>query len=64
MKSRQMALCGLLTALAVVCMVLAGAMGIGTYLGPMLAMAALSRHFKMEHTASAPVMKNSATFPG
>ena len=30
----------------------------------MLAMAALSRHFKMEHTASAPVMKNSATFPG
>jgi len=40
-KSRQMALCGLLTALAVVCMVLAGAMGIGTYLGPMLAMAAL-----------------------
>ena len=41
MKSRQMALCGLLTALAVVCMVLAGAMGIGTYLGPMLAMAVL-----------------------
>ena len=30
----------------------------------MLAMAALSRHFRMEHTASAPVMKNSDTFPG
>ena len=41
MKRRQMALCGLLTALAVVCMVMAGARGIGTYLGPMLAMAAL-----------------------
>lgn len=41
MKSRQMALCGLLTALAVVLMVLAGAIGIGTFLGPMLAMAAL-----------------------
>lgn len=41
MRSKQMALCGLLTALAVVLMVLAGAIGIGTFLGPMLAMAAL-----------------------
>lgn len=41
MKSKQMALCGLLTALAVVLMVLAGAIGIGTFLGPMLAMAML-----------------------
>lgn len=41
MKSRQMALCGLLTALAVVVMALAGAIGIGTFLGPMLAMAVL-----------------------
>jgi len=41
MKSRQMALCGLLTALAVVLMVLSGAIGIGTYCGPVLAMVAL-----------------------
>lgn len=41
MKSRQMALCGVLCALAVVLMVLSGAIGIGTFLGPMLAMAAL-----------------------
>ena len=41
MKSRQMALCGLLTALAVVLMILAGAVGIGTFAGPVLAMAAL-----------------------
>ena len=41
MRSKQMALCGLLTALAVVLMVLAGAIGIGTFLGPVLAMAVL-----------------------
>ena len=41
MKSKQMALCGLLCAAAVVCMVLASAIGIGTFIGPMLAMAAL-----------------------
>ena len=41
MKSKQMALCGLLTALAVVCMVLASAIGIGTFAGPLLAMIAL-----------------------
>ena len=41
MKSKQIALCGLLTAMAVVSMVLAGAIGIGTFLGPMLAMAVL-----------------------
>lgn len=41
MKSKQIALCGLLCALAVVLMVLAGSIGIGTFLGPMLAMAAL-----------------------
>ena len=36
MKSKQMALCGLLTALAVVVMILAGAIGIGTFAGPVL----------------------------
>jgi hypothetical protein len=41
MKSRQMALCGLLTALAVVFMVLASIIGIGTFAGPLLAMIAL-----------------------
>ena len=41
MKSTRMALCGLLTALAVVCMVLSGAIGIGTYVGPVLAMVVL-----------------------
>ena len=41
MKSKQIALCGLLTALAVVCMVLASAIGIGTFAGPLLAMIAL-----------------------
>ena len=41
MKSKQMALCGLLTALAVVCMILASAIGIGTFAGPLLAMIAL-----------------------
>ena len=41
MKSKRMALCGLLTALAVVWMILSGMMGIGTYLGPVLAMVIL-----------------------
>lgn len=41
MKSKQMALCGLLTALAVVVMVLTGTIGIGTFAGPVLAMAVL-----------------------
>ena len=41
MKSKQMALCGLLCAVAVVVMVLASAIGIGTFIGPLLAMAAL-----------------------
>ena len=41
MSSKQMALCGLLTALAVVVMVLTGAIGIGTFAGPVLAMAVL-----------------------
>lgn len=41
MKSRQMALCGLLCALAVVVMILAAAIGIGTFVGPVLAMAVL-----------------------
>ena len=41
MKSKQMALCGLLCALAVVCMVLASAIGIGTFIGPILAMTML-----------------------
>ena len=41
MKSKQMALCGLLTALAVVWMIFSGSIGIGTYLGPVLAMVIL-----------------------
>ena len=41
MKSRQIALCGLLCALAVVVMILAGSIGIGTFAGPVLAMAVL-----------------------
>ena len=41
MKSKQMALCGLLCAVAVVVMILASAIGIGTFIGPLLAMAAL-----------------------
>lgn len=41
MNSRQMALCGLLSALAVVCLLLGGVMGIGTFAAPALAMAVL-----------------------
>lgn len=41
MNSRQMALCGLLSALAVVILLLGGMMGIGTFAAPVLAMAAL-----------------------
>ena len=41
MSARRMALCGLLTALAVVVMLLSGALGIGTFVGPVLAMAIL-----------------------
>jgi len=41
MSARKTALCGLLTALAVVVMLLTGAMGIGTFAGPVLAMAVL-----------------------
>ena len=41
MKSKQIALCGLLCATAVVAMVLASAIGIGTLIGPILAMAML-----------------------
>lgn len=41
MKSRQISLCGLLAALAVVVMILAGAIGIGTFAGPVLAMVIL-----------------------
>ena len=38
---RRMALCGLLTGLAVVLMVLSGAVGVGTFAGPVLAMVTL-----------------------
>lgn len=38
---RRVAFCGLLTALAVVLAVLSGAVGVGTFAGPILAMAAL-----------------------
>lgn len=41
MKSRQMALCGVLSALAVVCLLLGGVIGIGTFAAPVLAMAVL-----------------------
>ncbi len=39
--SRRVAFCGLLTALAVVLMAVSGAVGIGTFAGPVLAMVAL-----------------------
>lgn len=41
MRTHRMALCGVLTALAVVVMLLTGALGIGTFAGPVLAMAVL-----------------------
>lgn len=41
MTGRQTALCGVLSALAVVALLLGGAMGIGTFAGPVLAMAVL-----------------------
>lgn len=41
MNSRQMALCGLLSALAAVVMMLGGVMGIGTFAAPVLAMTVL-----------------------
>lgn len=41
MTARRMALCGMLTALAVVVLLLSGALGIGTFAGPILAMAVL-----------------------
>ena len=41
MKSRKIALCGMLSALAVVVLLLGGAIGIGTFAAPVLAMAVL-----------------------
>lgn len=41
MKSRKIALCGVLSALAVVVLLLGGAIGIGTFAAPVLAMAVL-----------------------
>lgn len=41
MKSKQIALCGLLCALAVTLLLLGGILGIGTFAGPILAMAVL-----------------------
>lgn len=41
MNSRSMALCGVLSALALVILLLGGAIGIGTFAAPVLAMAAL-----------------------
>lgn len=41
MSSRHMALCGVLCALAVALMLLGGAVGVGTFAAPVLAMAAL-----------------------
>lgn len=41
MSSRQMALCGVLSALAVVVLLLGGAIGVGTFAAPVLAMAVL-----------------------
>lgn len=41
MNGRNMALCGVLTALAVVVLLLGGAIGIGTFAAPVLAMAVL-----------------------
>lgn len=41
MKSKEIALCGLLCALAVTLLLLGGTLGIGTFAGPILAMAVL-----------------------
>ena len=41
MKSKQIALCGLLCALAVTMLLLGGILGIGMFAGPILAMAVL-----------------------
>ena len=41
MSSRQMALCGVLSALAVVVLLLGGVIGVGTFAAPVLAMAVL-----------------------
>ncbi len=41
MKSKEIALCGLLCALAVTLLLLGGILGIGTFAGPILAMAVL-----------------------
>ena len=41
MKSKQIALCGLLCALAVILLLLGGVLGIGMFAGPILAMAVL-----------------------
>ena len=41
MKSKQIALCGLLCALAVTMLLLGGMLGIGMFAGPILAMAVL-----------------------
>ena len=60
MTARKMALCGLLTALAVVVMLLTGAMGIGTFAGPVLAMAVLLPVFE-EYGAKAALTAYAAT---
>ena len=60
MKSKQMALCALLTALAVVAMILAAAIGIGTFAGPVLAMVVLLPILE-EHGSKAAVMAYAAT---
>ena len=41
MKSKQIALCGLLCALAVTMLLLGGILGVGMFAGPILAMAVL-----------------------
>ena len=64
MKSRQMALCGLLCALAVVVMTLAGSIGIGTFAGPVLAMAVLLPVLEEYGTKSAAIAYTATAILG
>ena len=60
MSARKMALCGMLTALAIVTMLLTGVLGIGTFAGPVLAMAVLLPVFE-EYGAKPALCTYAAT---
>ena len=60
MKSKQIALCGLLCALAVTLLLLGGILGIGTFAGPILAMAVLLPILEEYGTTTAAVAYGAA----